>query len=277
MAEPSQSPRGFETAWPSAARLYDYFLGGHYNFATDREMAKQMLAAEPNARYVVTQNRAFLGRAVRYLLSAGVRQFLDLGSGIPIRDNVHEIVQRAHASARVVYVDNAPAAVAHYRQILGGNALATAICADLRDSDAVLRDRQVRGLIDFAEPVGLLLANVLHFVVDADDPDAIISSYARRLAGGSHLVISHATNDSSPGAAGRVQYLYNSTAVAAILRTRAEILRLFTGFDLVDPGLVYVPSWRPDGDPQEQPERAWIYAGVGRKPDAGVAGPPAAS
>lgn len=266
MAEARLIPDGVEADRPSVARLYDFLLGGHHNFAADREMGRQLLAAEPSARHIVAENRAFLGRAVRFLLASGVRQFLDLGSGIPTQENVHEIAQCGDPAARVVYVDNDPVAVAHSKQILSGNALATVIKEDLRRPAAILGHSEVHRLIDFSQPVGVLMVTVLHFVPDADDPAAVVARFAEGLAPGSHLAISHATHEAAPGAAAEVEEIYASTTAAARTRSHAEILRFFTGFDLVEPGLVYLPLWRPDIAAPDDPERAWFYAGVGRKP-----------
>ena len=268
MTDTGLVPEGVETDRPSVARLYDYFLGGHHNFAADRELARRLLQAEPRARYIVAENRAFLGRAVRFLLDAGIRQFLDLGSGIPTQENVHEIAQRGDPGARIVYVDNDQVAVAHSRQILSGNPLATVIKADLRDPEALLSNPDVTALIDFSQPVGLLMVTVLHFVPDSDDPVGVVHRFASGLAPGSFLAISHATDEAAPGAAAQVKDLYKSTTAAAHTRSCAEIMRFFEGFDMVKPGLVYLPLWRPDGAPPEHPERAWFYAGVGRKPVA---------
>jgi S-adenosyl methyltransferase len=262
---PAAFPEELDTDRPNVARLYDYLLGGTHNFAADRELARKLLRAEPNAKYIVAENRAFLRRAVRFVLSAGVRQFIDLGSGMPTQENVHEIAQQGDAGARVVYVDNDPIAVAHSRHLLGGNARATAIAADLRDPGSVVGHPDVTALIDFSEPVGLLMIAVLHFVPDADAPADVVGSFANVLARGSYLAISHATHEAAPGAAARVQDLYKSTTASAYTRTSAEIMRFFDGFDLVEPGLVYLPLWRPDGNPPWNPERAWFYAGVGRK------------
>jgi SAM-dependent methyltransferase len=265
MAEAGLVPGGVDSDRPNVARLYDFFLGGHHNFAADREMGRQMLAAEPNARQIVAENRAFLGRAVRFLLAAGIRQFIDLGSGIPTQDNVHEIAQRGAPDARVIYVDNDPVAVAHSKQILGDNALAAVIREDLRRPEAVLAHPDVRNLIDFSQPVGLLMVAVLHFVPDSDDPAAGVAGFARGLVPGSALAISHATHDSVPGAAAEVEELYAGTSAAAQTRSHAQILRFFDGFELVEPGLVYLPLWRPDRPVPEHPEQVWFYAGVGRK------------
>ncbi len=262
---PAGYPDGLDTDRPSVARLYDYLLGGTHNFAADRELARKLLQAEPNARYIVSENRAFLGRAVRFLLRAGVRQFIDLGSGIPTQENVHQIAQQGDPGARVVYVDNDPGAAAHSRHLLGDNPLAVVIEADLRDTSAVIGHPDVTSLIDFSEPVGLLMVTVLHFVPDSDDPAGLVGAFATALAPGSYLAISHATHEAAPGAAAEVQDLYKGTTAAAHTRTSAEIMRFFAGFDLVEPGLVYLPLWRPDGKPPKNPELAWFYAGVGRK------------
>ncbi len=266
MTQPRLVPDGIAADRPNVARLYDYFLGGHHNFAADRELAGKLLEAEPLARYIVAENRAFLGRAVRCLISAGIGQFVDLGSGIPTQENVHEIAQRGNPDARVVYVDNDPVAVAHSKHILRGNPLATALRADMRVPEAVLGHPDVSALIDFSQPVGLLMITVLHFVPDSDDPAGVVGRFASELAPGSFLAISHATHEAAPGSVAQVQDLYTSTTASAHTRTSAEIMRFFADFDLVEPGLVYMPLWRPDGAPPEHPERAWFYAGVGRKP-----------
>jgi hypothetical protein len=266
MADGGRVPVGVAVERPSVARLYDFFLGGHHNFAADRELGRRLLQAEPNARYIVAQNRAFLGRAVRFLLACGVRQFLDLGSGIPTQDNVHEIAQRGDPESRVVYVDNDPVAVAHSRQILSGNKRAIVIQQDLREPAAVLGHPEVTRLLDLREPVGVLMVTVLHFVPDADDPAGMVGRLTGSLVPGSHLVISHATHEAAPGAAAKVEQLYTSTSAAAHTRSHREIMRFFAGFDLVEPGLVYLPLWRPDSPgAADHPERAWFFAGVGRK------------
>ena len=209
--------------------------------------------------------RAFLGRAVRFLLTSGIRQFIDLGSGLPTQENVHEIAQRADPEARVVYVDNDPAAIAHSRHLVRGNTLATVIEADLRDTDAVTGHPDVTSLIDFGRPVGLLTVGVLHFVPDADDPAGVVGKLAAVLASGSFLALSHATDDAVPGIAAQVEELYTYTTAAAHTRTSAEIMRFFEGFELVEPGLTYLPLWRPGREPPANPEQVWSYAGVGRK------------
>jgi hypothetical protein len=265
MTEPGGAPDGVETDRPSAARLYDFFLGSHHNYAADRELGRKLLAAEPNAREIVKANRDFLGRAVRFLSDSGVRQFLDLGSGIPTQENVHEIAQRADPEARVVYVDNDPGVVAHSKHLLRGNPLVSVVNADLRDPAAVLRHPEVRRLIDFSQPVGVLMVAVLHSIPDDQDPAGVVSRFAAVLPAGSYLVVSHATAESYPDSAAKVEDLYKNATTSVHTRSQAEILRFFSGFDLVEPGLVYLPLWRPDGQVPKDPDRLWLYAGVGRK------------
>jgi S-adenosyl methyltransferase len=265
VTSPTQVPEGIDVAKPNVARLYDYFLGGDHHYAADRELARRLLQSEPNARELVRHNREFLGRAVRFMSEAGIRQFIDLGSGIPTQENVHEIAQQVNPAARVVYVDIDPVAVAHGKQILRGNPFATVINEDFRRPAAVVGNQAVRELIDLSQPVGLLMVAVLHFVPDSDDPAGVIAGFAERMAPGSYLAISHATHDSKPNVAAEVVELYKSTTAPANTRTHAEILRFFDGFDLVEPGLVWVPLWRTSGPPPENPEQAWFYVGVGRR------------
>lgn len=266
MPEAGVAPEGIDVERPSVARLYDYFLGGTHNFAADRELGRKMLEAEPNARTIVWENRGFLGRAVRFMLANGVRQFLDLGSGIPTQDNVHEIVQRADPAAHVAYVDNDPVVVRYSRQILRGNQTAAVIMEDLRNPDAILGDADVGRLIDFSKPVGLLMVAILHFVPDSDDPGDVVDRYLRAMAPGSYLAISHATHEAAPDTAAEVEQLYKKSSASAHTRSRAQIEAFFGGLELVEPGVVYMQMWRPEGLAPEHPEQAWFYAGVGRKP-----------
>ena len=266
MTQAGEVPQGVETDRPSPARLYDFYLGGHHNYAADRELARRVLRAEPNVRKIAVENRAFLGRAVRYLTQAGIRQFIDLGSGIPTQENTHEIAQRGDPQARVVYVDNDQVVVAHGKHLLRGNPLVSVINADLRDPAAVLAHPEVGRLISLDQPVGLLMVAVLHFVPDADDPGGAVVQFAASLVPGSYLAISHVTPESEPAAVAQVADLYTKNAAAAAHpRSREEVLRFFAGFDLVEPGLVVAPLWRHDGLVPPDPERMWIYAGVGRK------------
>jgi hypothetical protein len=265
VAEPGETPEGVEVDRPSIARVYDFLLGGHHNYAPDRELARRILQAEPNARHVVAENRAFLGRAVGHLVQAGVSQLIDLGSGIPTQENVHEIAQRGNPEARIVYVDNDASVFAHSRHLLRGNPLVTIINADMRRPAAILAHPEVGRLIDFSRPVGLLMMTVLHFVPDSQDAYGIVSAYTQALAPGSYLAVSHATSDPLPDTAKKVEELSKNSATTAYIRTAEQIGRFFTGFELVEPGLVYMPLWRHDGQVPDQAEQTWLYAGVGRK------------
>jgi SAM-dependent methyltransferase len=260
-------PAGIDVNRPSAARVYDYFLGGAHNFAVDRALAQQIAAMTPNIGETMRSNRVFLRRAVRYLVGQGVRQFLDIGSGIPTAGNVHEIALEAAPDATVVYVDIDPVAVEHSRVILAGVDRAGVVCADVRDVARVLAESEQLGLIDFGKPVAVLLAGVLHFVPDEDRPAEIVAALREAMVPGSYLLVSHATADGQPPEVVEAQRLSSRTATEIVLRTQAGIAAFFAGFSLVEPGLVFIPQWRPDPqDPvDEHPEQVGAYAGVGRK------------
>ena len=225
------------------------------------------IAAIPDVADGCRANRAFLQRVVRELAEAGVRQFVDIGSGIPTVGNVHEVAQRHDPEARVVYVDSDPVAVAHSRAILAGNEKAVVVQGDLREPDAIVDHPAVRGAIDLERPVAVLMIAVLHFVPDDDDPRAAVTRIGARLAPGSFLVLSHASADGRPEMAGSHQQLYSRTPTPMTMRSRAEILQFFDGFELVEPGLVWLPLWHPDlpEDADQQPERTTGFAGVGRR------------
>jgi hypothetical protein len=261
------------TGVPNPARIYDYFLGGKDNFPADREVAEQVVAIAPVARDIVEDNRAFLRRVVRHLAGqAGVRQFIDLGSGLPTRGNVHEIAQAVAPDARVVYVDNDAMVVTHSRALLAGDNTA-AIEADLRDPDSVMQHPEVRELVDFDQPVALLLLAILHFVPDDQDPFGIVARFRDALPAGSYLAVSHGTRDiperpdMSPEAMAemgtKVERLYQLTTASLVTRSRAQVERFFDGFDLLDPGLVEIQRWRPDESDSLLP--GGFYGGVGRK------------
>jgi SAM-dependent methyltransferase len=263
------APAGQQEAdGPNVARVYDYLLGGSHNFDADRAAAAQFLARWPDARQTMAANRAFLGRAVRFLAQNGIRQFLDIGSGIPTMDNVHAIALQHAPDARVVYADIDEVAVLHSRAILAGNEQATAIQADLRSPQAILAHPELNGLLDLSQPVALLLVAVLHFLPDyPDDPAALVAQLREALAPGSYLVISHGTTDGQPPHVAEGMHNYAQTTADFQPRSHAEILRFFDGLDLADPGLVFVPAWRPD-DPRDAEHAGQIaaYGGAGRKP-----------
>ena len=270
MSPPGPSGGGPPLERPSAARMYDYWLGGSHNFAADRAAGDRVAAAIPGIRQIVQVNRAFLGRAVRFVVAQGVDQFLDLGAGLPTMGSVHEVAQAANPAARVAYADLDPVAVAYADRLLRDNRLAIAVHGDLRRPREILRHAAVRGLLDFDRPVALVLGSVLHFVVDDAEAEAIVRTLRAALASGSHLVLSHAAYDYLPPEE-REQVERLSVAAGAPLRARdrAQIARYFDGLEVAEPGVVYLPLWRPD-DPaglfRETPEQAAGYGGVGRKP-----------
>ncbi|MDX3657483.1 SAM-dependent methyltransferase [Streptomyces sp. ID05-26A] len=270
MERPNWAPGDIDLERPSVARVYDYWLGGAHNFAADRATAQKMLETMPELRNVVLNHRAFLRRAVRHLLSRGVRQFLDLGSGIPTVGNVHEIAQAADPEARIVYVDLDPVAVAHSRSLLGGNSRVGVLQADVRDAVGVLASPEVTKHLDLDEPVGVLMIALLHFVSDEDDPWGIIGRYRDRMAPGSFLAISQAgydEGDVESTASVEARRIYDRQVTQSTFRNRAEFTRLFDGFTLVEPGVVRVPAWHPEApaDVEESGKRFPGFAALGRK------------
>ena len=248
------------------ARIYDYYLGGKDNFRADRETAELALAATPSVRDMARQNRAFLQRAVRYLArEAGIRQFLDIGTGLPTQSNVHEIAQSIAPDTRVVYVDNDPIVLTHSRALLDAPRT-TVVLGDLREPAAILEHPDVHELIDFDRPMAVLLVAVLHFIKDADDPGEITAKLRKAMAPGSHLVISHGTTDvrqARPEVADKVVRAYQRSTAPVTLRSRQEIEGFFGDFELVEPGLEQVQWWRPDGPVPTV--SGGIFGGVGRK------------
>ena len=247
-------PDEVDAARPSIARIYDFYLGGNHNLPVDREAARQVVETMPELPEIMRVNRAFLRRCVRHLVQAGIRNFLDLGSGIPTVGNVHEIAQAFDPASRVVYVDNDPVAVAHSREILNGNDRAMAVNADLRDPAAVLNDPEVDRLLllGLGEPLALLMSAVLHFVPDDDEAAALVATYRDALPSGSYLLVSHASHRVETGqhvVAAADQY--SRTVAPMKLRSLQEVARLLDGFEIVEPGVVYCAQWHPD--PQEGP------------------------
>ncbi len=257
-------PGDIDVAVPSAARVYDYLLGGAHNFDVDRLVGEKVLAVQPNGRQIARSNRAFMSRAVRFLVSKGITQFLDLGSGIPTVGNVHEIAQHADPRARVVYVDHDPIAVAHSQLILDGNPLATVVAADLTEPEAVLRNSTIRNFLDFSKPLGLLMVAVFHFVSDDKHPVEVVRKYVEAIPSGSYVALSHLTADQmADEMAGVVEAMKNSRD-PMFFRSYADVVALFDGLDVVEPGVVSAPLWRKDyGDDVDQ---EGVYAGVGFKP-----------
>lgn len=261
-------PRQQEPDGANIARVYDYLLGGSHNFPADRAAAEDFCARWPEAPATMRANRAFLGRAVRYLAGqAGIRQFLDIGSGIPTMGNVHEIAQDIAPGSRIAYVDCDEVAVLHSRAILAGNQDAIAIQANLRAPREILDHPALSTFLDLSQPVALLLVAVLHFFPDGEDPASLVAVLRGALAPGSYLVISHGTTDVQPQHVADAMAHYDQTTAPFQPRGYPDVLRFFGGYDLIEPGLVHVPLWRPDTpEDADRPEQAAAYGGVGRKP-----------
>jgi SAM-dependent methyltransferase len=272
--DPTDTPQpGGKTRVATPARIYDYILGGIHHVPADQEAGKRVLEFYPDARVMALANRAFLRRAVRFMAAAGIRQFLDIGSGIPTQGNVHEIAQQAAPGSRVVYVDIDPVAVGEGLELLADNPNATAIHGDLRKPGQILGHAALRKHLDLDRPVGLLIAAVLHFIPDDDRPHDLVAELVGALAPGSYLLLSQiaaeAVQPESANAQATIELYKRQAATASQARTRAEFEAFFTGLDLVDPGATWVSQWRPDpGEPTqhaEQPERSMLWAGIGAK------------
>ncbi|MFJ3672685.1 SAM-dependent methyltransferase [Streptomyces sp. NPDC090106] len=252
-----------DTSRPHPARIYDYLLGGKDHYDVDEAAGERLVTAAPEARVSVRANRAFLRRAVRHVVGEGVRQILDVGTGLPTSPNVHEIAHEAASEVRVAYVDNDPIVKAHGDALLSRSGATSIVLADLRDPRGVVEHPDVRRIIDFDEPVALLLVAILHFVTEAEKPGEIVATLRDALPEGSFLVLSHATGDLFER--GDAQAVYNNATASMNLRSHAEIERLFDGFTLVEPGLTQVPFWRPDGELPPEAASIGFYGGVGRK------------
>src|SRR5215207_3091990 len=265
MGKPKDNPTQLDLERPSAARIYDYLLGGFHNFEVDRAAAREITRVLPDMPMYMRTNRAFLRRIVRFLTDQGIDQFLDLGSGIPTVGNVHEIAQQANPSARVVYVDNEPVAVTHSRTILEDNPKATVIQADIRQPDVILSHPETQRLLDFNKPAAVLLLSVLLFVTD-EEAYRVVRSMRDALVSGSFISISHPTDDDTPPDQGeQAKRLYAAMGTPVRIRSYIEIEKFFEGLELLEPGLVYVPLWRPEGPDDlalKDPELSAYYAGV---------------
>ncbi|TQS45437.1 SAM-dependent methyltransferase [Cryptosporangium phraense] len=248
---------------PSAARMYDYYLGGSHNFASDRELARQVLELFPDGPLLAQANRGFLHRGVRYLQSRGIRQFLDLGSGIPTAGNVHEVAP----DATVVYVDIDPVAVAHSEAILADVDRAGIVHADIRRPADVLTDPVTRELLDFSQPIGLLMVAVLHFVDTDAEAARITAAFRDAIPAGSGLVLAHGTMEGRPEEVKRIEELYQRSANPTTTRSRSQIAGLLDGWELVEPGLTWVVRWRPDWPDDVAYDPSWCgnYGAVGWK------------
>jgi SAM-dependent methyltransferase len=260
-----------DTSRPHPARIYDYYLGGKDHFAADREAADKVLAAFPSIRTAARENRAFLGRAVRYLAGqAGIRQFLDIGTGLPTASNVHEIAQGVAPSSRVVYADNDPMVLAHAQALLtsGPEGRTAYIHADLRQPDKILIHPVTRDVLDFTQPVALILVATLHFIPDENKPAEIIATLLDALPPGSYLVASHGTGEHSPTGTPVGGRTFRASGIPFQQRNSGDFARLaFSGLELVPPGVVLVSEWRPEGTgPRLAPTEVRNYGGIARKP-----------
>jgi trans-aconitate methyltransferase len=261
-------PAAIDTSRAHQARIYDYWLGGKDNFAVDREAAEQALAAYPGLRRGVRAQRAFLGNAVRYLSgTAGVRQFLDIGTGIPTANNTHEVAHAVDPQARVVYVDNDPMVLAHARALLTGTRPGTTnyLDTDLRDTGAVLTG--AAALLDFREPIAVLMIGVLQLIPDRDGPHAIVARLMEAVPPGSWLAVFHPASDILADEIGEAARRVNvRSANTVTLRSRSEVERFFDGLELLDPGLVQVHRWRPGSAAPDIDDEVAGYAGLARRP-----------
>ena len=270
-ATPPLEPVKFNPAVPNVARMYDYYLGGKNNFAADRKAAEQALAVAPELRVGAQEVRKFLRRAVRFLTDAGIRQFVDIGCGLPTQGNVHEIAQAAAPDSRVAYVDNDPIVISHAQALLGGNPGTIVVQADIRDPARLIAHPTLRGLIDLDEPVAVLLIAVLHVIPDDDVATRIVEELRETIAPGSYIVLAHAVADLRPETTARLAQLYQDKVDVTgkrrmNLRTKAEVEEYFTGLELVEPGVEYLNRWRPDpDDPGVGDTPIWSVGGIGRK------------
>ena len=261
-------PDGVDLHQPSVARIYDYILGGGHNFEVDREIARRLVAVQPNVQDIAQRNRAFLQRVVRFLVAeAGIRQFLDLGSGIPTVGNVHEVAQQAAPGTRVVYVDYEEVAVAHSRMLLAGNPDADIVFADVTHTDEVLNAPATRALLDFTQPIGILAVTIGHYLPPASDPAGVFGRYRDAVVPGSYLALTHLTDDFESVHGDEIIETMRSTRDNVFPRTRDEVLALFNGFSLVEPGLSTTSQWRPEPGVTTavDPEADGLYAAVGRR------------
>ncbi|MEV5414060.1 SAM-dependent methyltransferase [Thermopolyspora sp. NPDC052614] len=259
----------FDPTIAADARIYDYLIGGKDHFAADREVASVLISLKRIVgrwQYPTVENRRFLERAVRYLLDAGIRQFIDVGCGMPTdRDNIHQIAHEIDPTTRVVYVDYDPVVFIHYRTLLHRNPYAKAIQADARRPKEILNHPDVTALIDFDRPVAVMLVALLHLIPDEDDPDGLVACFRDAIPSGSYLTITHMTSDGPPPESLEpFVRAFDKVRESMTLRTRDRIREFFTNLDLVDPGLVDGADWHPDVD--HAPPSTWLAAGMGRKP-----------
>nr|WP_296071182.1 SAM-dependent methyltransferase [uncultured Actinoplanes sp.] len=262
------APPGVNINVPHSARIYDYWLGGKDNFAVDRAVGEAMMKAIPGMRYMAGENRKFVHRVAGYLVEKqGIHQFLDIGTGIPTRPNLHEVAQKIEPSARVVYVDNDPIVLVHARALMISSEKGRSeyVSADLRDPQSILGEPVLRDTLDFSQPVALTLIAILMLLADADDPWSLVAALRDAMPSGSCLAITHPTADFNPDEVGEAVAAATGAGMTLVARTKEAVARFFGDWELLEPGLVPVSNWRPD-EPVDNPEAAYYWAGVARKP-----------
>jgi SAM-dependent methyltransferase len=247
-----------DTTRPHPARIYDFLLGGKDHFQVDRDAAEKVVAAVPSARAEVTANREFLRRAVAYAAGQGISQFLDIGTGIPTMGPTHEVAQQVNPQVRVAYVDNDPIVLAHSRALLTTNDRTSTVQADVREPDTILRHPAVCELLDFEQPIALVFVGLLYFVGDDDDPWSLVARYRDALAPGSHLLLSHVIDTAETRTAAKV---YETATSGLSPRSPGQITAMFDGWQVVEPGIVPIHDWRPDGG---ETFAGQLLGGVGR-------------
>ncbi|WP_329454031.1 SAM-dependent methyltransferase [Streptomyces sp. NBC_01497] len=271
MTDQGFSVEDIDTSRPHPARMYDYYLGGRDNYEIDREAAQRVIDLFPDIVPMARGNRRFMHRAVRYMVQSGIRQIIDIGTGIPTAPNTHQVAHEVSPEVRVAYVDNDPIVATYAGAHLLGATHTGLFLGDLRDPDGILKHPIISKLIDFGQPVGLMLVAVLHFIRDDEDPAGLVAAYRDALPAGSHLVLSHTTGDFHrlDGDAGEARDVYRDRGATATLTLRShdQVLGFFDGFELVEPGLVQPPLWRPDGPVPTERDMAHVgfYGGVGIK------------
>jgi hypothetical protein len=259
-------PTTIDTSVAHIARVYDFFLGGKDNFPADREAAARILKGNPGMRDTCREQREYLRRAVRFLTEAGIRQFIDIGTGLPTQENTHEVAQKIAPDSRIAYIDNDPIVLAHARVLMADqdHGRTVFIHADAREPGKLLADPDLTDVIDFTQPIAVLLIGILHFMPDNENPAELIDTLLEAVPEGSYLAISHGTTDYAQAMGDAVQAAYQASAMPCRLRTSAEVMALLEGVELVDPGLVLLAEWRPDR-PVPTNRQEITYAAVGRK------------
>jgi len=268
--ETGSGPNHVDMSVPNIARMNDYFLGGKDNFAADREAADQLLAIAPEIKKMAVENRSFLGRVVRYLSEQGIRQFIDVGAGLPTQRNTHEVARAQAADAHVVYVDSDPVVLSHARAILVDSPSTSVLDGDILHPDHIVEQCRKNAWLDFDRPIAVVIPTALHFIPHSDEPFKAVGRLRDALPSGSYLGLSHAVFDDRPDTVDPIEDIYRAMLDRPgehAARTRDGVLPFFDGFELVEPGLVHIRDWRPDGPIGTRPrDGIWMAGGVGRKP-----------